>query len=168
MKPTFISLAALLIVCTPGSISPKNIPGPHNGFKLELTETGFGSNYYEMMPMFRVKGTKFVYSIEDAWQWPDRPIQRDTICTGVLRTTSVDSIISLVESIPDTSIYVSGRFMSGSSQGLVITTPRKKLGITMFNSYEPTADKIVAILNSNLPPGVNPLYVSGINKNKRN
>lgn len=154
MKPTTFSLAAFFIVCSYVYISPKKTGVPHNGFKLDLTTAGLGQNIFEMQPMFRVRGSHFIYSFEEAWQWPDRSVEKDTIYIGLLRSTSIDSIISIAESIPDTNIYRSRRFTGGSVQDLVITTPRKKLKITTFNADDTIAAKVIAILNSNLPPTV--------------
>ena len=49
-------------------------------FRLHFMTVGFGSNMFEMEPVFKVEGTKFIYTSEEVWILPkQKKIQRDTL-----------------------------------------------------------------------------------------
>jgi hypothetical protein len=164
MKQTFFSCALAIAAFSifPSSIKVEKDRFPHNGFTLSFTTHGMGGNTYDLQPMFKVRGTQFLYSIEEAWIAPGRALGKpDTICTGILRPGSIDSIIRITEAIKDTSIQLFNRHISsGLLQYLTVKTAHKKLVIDMLNKSHPAAVKIIDILNSNIPAPYPRLFVT--------
>jgi hypothetical protein len=132
-----------------------------DSFKLACVQVGFGSNMYDMQPVFRANGTKFIYTSEEVWVYPNQTkIQRDTLCIGDLRSSSIDSISNLIEGIKDSVIYrVNTRVMSGGALSINITTNHKEVNFQLHNARESTAEKIVTILNSYIPEGCDKFWI---------
>jgi hypothetical protein len=119
---------------------------------------------WEMQPMFRVKGSQFIYTLEEAWQSKDvEKTKPDTLYVGNLRTSSIDSILSIAEEIKGDSVYkLNAGIMSGGIIYLEISNNQRKLNFELANSYDLTAKKIVAILNSYIPDKYRKLWISNI------
>lgn len=97
-------------------------------FSLSFVTIGFGSNMFEMEPVFRVTGNRFVFTSEEVWIKPEQQkIQRDTLLVGLFRTSSIDSIINLVDNRSDTLIdKFNPHISSGSAEYIDIFTGKKK------------------------------------------
>ncbi len=116
-------------------------------------EVGFGSNMFDMEPVFKVDGTKFVYTSEEVWILPGQTkIRKDTLLIGNFRTSSMDSISTFTREIKDSVIYrTNAGIMSGSASYITIEDDVKKIKFDLHNASDTTADKIVAILNTYIP-----------------
>jgi hypothetical protein len=139
----------------------KNFSGDSPQFTLSFVKVGFGSNMYEMEPVFRVIGNRFVFTSEEVWIGPKQEkIQRDTLLVGYFRTSSIDSIINLVDNITDTLIdKFNSHIMSGSAQYIDIFTGKKRIKFNLHNISDPTAEKVVAILNTYIIDEKQQLYL---------
>ena len=163
MKPFIIYLPAIALAAllfTPASFKlyqPVETP-----FTLTYNKVGFGSNMFAMQPVFKISGNSFTYTYENAWRWEDRKINRDTLLTGYVRQSSVDSISVLISNIKDTSVYKSDPFMSGSISYLSIANNIQKLSFTLHNASDSTANKVVDILNTYIPSHLNNLYITNL------
>ena len=131
-------------------------------FKLRFVTVGFGSNWFEMEPVFNIDGTNFIYTSEEVWIMPGQTkIQRDTLLSGNFRTSSIDSISNLINELKDTAIYKTNiHILSGSAAYLQVSNDTKKINFKLHNASDATADKIVAILNSYIPKGYDKLFIS--------
>jgi hypothetical protein len=145
-----------------------NLPRQHAiNFKLEYVRIGFGSNMWTMQPVFRVHGTTFVYTSEEVWIIPEqKEIRRDTLLTGDLRITAVDSIKNLIGAMKDSVIYRSGAILSGSKSYITVTTNDKEISFQLHNASDTTAEKIVDILNSHIPAGYRKLHIFNPKQNR--
>lgn len=130
-------------------------------FTLSFVTVGFGSNMFEMEPVFRVTGNQFVFTSEEVWIRPEqKKIQRDTLLVGLFRTSSIDSIINLVDNISDTLIKkFNSHISSGSAQYIDIFTGKKRIKFNLHNISDATAEKIVAILNTYIMDEKQRLYL---------
>jgi hypothetical protein len=135
-----------------------------SSFKLSYISVGLGGNMYEMQPMFRVKGSQFIYTLEEAWQFKNvKKAKPDTLYVGNLRTSSIDSILSIATEIKGDSVYkLNAGVMSGGIIYLDILSNQRKLNFELDNSYDLTAKKIVDILNSYIPDKYRKLWISNI------
>jgi|GEM_PF-1848297 len=133
-------------------------------FSLSYISVGLGGNISQLQPMFRVKGSTFVYTLEQAWE--SKTIKKekpDTLLIGNLRKSSVDSILSIATEIKGDSVYkLNAGVRSGEIIYLNIICSRRKLNFRLDNSYDPSAKKIVDILNAYIPNKYNKLWVSDI------
>jgi hypothetical protein len=133
----------------------------YENFELGYISVGMGSNQFSMQPVFKVKGTDYIYTMQQTYSFVGEPIASpDTVCSGKIRKTSLDSIINLVKDIPDSVIYrVNHSIMSGGIHEIWINYKDISIRWTLHNAYDPIAEQIVAILNSNLPADKRGLWV---------
>jgi hypothetical protein len=117
-----------------------------------------------MQPVFNVNGNKFIYTSEQTSFFKGSPIQSaDTILKGNFRTSSIDSILILVSGIKDSLIYrTNPDIMSGGIQYIIISKEKFSLEFDLFNASDPTAQKIVDILNTYIPNEERKLYLMDI------
>ncbi len=164
MKHTTICLSILLLNFlnfTKANHTPlsKEISQDSSNFKLSYVSVGLGQNMYEMQPVFKVNGTRFIYTSEEVWIYPDqKKVQRDTLLMGNLRNSSIDSITDLIKGIKDSVVYRIKHFSSGSIKYIKVSTERKKVRFQLDNASDTTAEKIVNILNSYIPKEYGRLY----------
>ena len=122
-------------------------------FKLSYFYAGLGSGLGSMQPTFRVVGTDYYYNLEQNSSYTGEiEMKPQLICKGKLREASIDSIINLVKDMNDTLIYNTNiNIMSGGIHS--ITVKYKKIAVTfrLHNASDATAQKIVDILNTNIP-----------------
>ncbi len=133
-------------------------------FRLNFVTVGFGSNMFEMEPVFKVDGTKFIYTSEEVWIFPRQTkIQKDTLLQGDFRISSIDSISTFICQLKESAIHKSNMsVMSGSACYIEILDDIKKINFQLHNTSDTTADKIVSVLNTYIPTGYNKLYISNI------
>jgi hypothetical protein len=135
----------------------------HLDFSFSYVSAGLGSNYNSMRPVFRIKGNEYLYTLEENSSFDGTFSQTpDTICLGFFRTNSIDSIIGLAKQIEDSTLYATNAgIMSGTIETITITSDSSYLEITLHNTSHSLADKIVKIVNSNIPSDKRKLYLSG-------
>jgi len=133
-------------------------------FTLSYISIGLGSNMWTMQPMFRVKDSQFIYTLEEAWQFKDSEKPKvDTLLIGNFRASSIDSILHISTEIKGDSVYkLNPRVMSGGIINLYFSTNRRKLSFRLHNSNDTTALKIVDILNGYIPDKYRKLWISDI------
>ncbi|MFZ5552025.1 MAG: hypothetical protein ACOZCO_02830, partial [Bacteroidota bacterium] len=125
---------------------------PYQEFYLRFYTAGLGSNLGSMQPVFVVKGRQFLYTREQNSYMGKRTKQTDTICSGIMRRSALDSLIQIVKDEKDTSVYeTNASIMSGGIHGISVSIPGDKLEITLHNAWHATAQKIVDILNTHIP-----------------
>jgi tRNA A37 threonylcarbamoyladenosine synthetase subunit TsaC/SUA5/YrdC len=95
-----------------------------------------------------------------------KEIRRDTLLTGGLRITAVDSIKNLIGAMKDSVIYCSGAILSGSKSYITVTTNDKEISFQLHNASDTTAEKIVDILNSHIPAGYRKLHIFNPKQNR--
>jgi hypothetical protein len=152
MKKIIFCIAAMLsgFACVKiHSFTAAPVTDPAN-FSLEYYTTGFGQNTDYMQPVFKVKGTKFVYTYEEMWGDPaQKKIRRDTLLLGNFRISSIDSISSLIGEIKDSLIHKTNiHSLGGSEEDIEILTGEKKIRFQLFNATDTTATKIIMILDA--------------------
>jgi len=133
-------------------------------FTLSYISVGLGSNMFDLHPVFRVKGTKYVYTIEEAWQFKNKEKAKpDTLYRGNLSASSVDSISALSKEIKGDSVF---KWRTGTMSGdvilLDITSQLTKLNFRLDNAFDPTAQKIIDILNNYIPDKRRKLWISDL------
>lgn len=120
-----------------------------------------------MQPVFNVTGTDFIYTSEQTSFYEGTERQKpDTICTGKLRTSSIDSIIDLVDEIKDSLIYRTNiHIMSGGLHNIHISKNNIDVEFTLHNATDPIAQKIVDILNKYIPDNEKKLWLFDMPEN---
>jgi hypothetical protein len=131
---------------------PKNnIDTTYKKFKLEYLYSGLGFNMGSMQPHFIVKGTTFLYLYSqnsNNYLNSQARLKSDTIQTGEIRYSSIDSIISLITELKDSNVYISNpHIMSGGVHTLHIRSNHNEVNFALHNSYHPLAQKIIKTLN---------------------
>jgi hypothetical protein len=149
----------LLLLSCNGQVKIK--PAPTRNFQLHFMKVGFGSNMFEMEPVFKVNGTNFVYTSEEVWIPPGQTtIRKDTLLIGSFRTSSMDSISKLTREIKDSAIYrTNSHIMSGSATHITIEDDLTKVTFNLHNASDTTADRIVTILNTYIPETLRKLNI---------
>ncbi len=133
-------------------------------FSLSYISIGLGSNIWTMQPMFRVRGSQFVYTLEEAWLFNDsKKAKVDTLLIGNFRNSSIDSIINVSKEIIGDSVHkMNTQVMSGGIINLYFSSNRRKLSFNLHNANDKTARKIVDILNGYIPGRCEKLWISDI------
>lgn len=139
-----------------------------NNFQLTYIYSGLGSNYNSMQPVFKVNGPDCIYTLEENSSWSGEFTQEaDTVFIGKFRQSSIDSIIKLTSGIKDTLVYnTNPEIMSGGIHSIKIETNKVNLTFRLHNASNPIAEKIVAILNSNIPNDKRKLWLFNLPKNE--
>jgi hypothetical protein len=148
MNPTLLILGILISSFLFGQEKSES-----NNFQLTYIYAGLGSGYNSMQPVFKVNGNDCIYTLEENSSWTGEFTQEpDTLFIGKFRQSSIDSIIDLISDIKDTLIYnTNPEIMSGGIHSIKIATDGIDLTFRLHNASDPVAEKIVAILNSNIP-----------------
>ena len=129
-----------------------NSRGASDSFKLTFNRVGLGQNMYELQPAFRVRNDSFCFTNEEAWVF-DKKIKpaMDTLYSGFFRTTSIDSINSILLGLRTDKIDVYKHYTGGAIDFLEIANLKKKYSFKMDNTSDTTAQKIINILNTYVP-----------------
>lgn len=148
--PTTIQTSIKL---TDSSLIAEQIPLTEiDSFKLYFNIVGLGSGFGSMQPTFRVKGKNYVFTKEQNSYYEKPAKKPERICEGILRTSSIDSILNIVKGIKDTVIYKNNPgIRSGGIHNLSVKYKKINVAFQLHNSFDSTAQKIVDILNSNIP-----------------
>ena len=136
-------------------------------FRLNYTSVGMGSNFMSMQPVFDVTGTEFIYTSEQTSFYEGTEIQKpDTICTGKIRPSSIDSILHLVRGIKDSLVYRTNiGIMSGGLHSIHVSKDNIDIEFRLHNASDAIAQKIVAILNTYIPSSEKKLWLFNIPDN---
>ena len=137
-------------------------------FKLTYIYAGLGSGYNSMQPVFKVNGTDYLYTLEENSSWTGEYTQKpDTLHIGKLRKSSIDSIIELTSIIKETLVYrTAPNIMSGGIHSIKIESDIIDLTFRLHNASDPIAEKIVTILNSNIPGEIRKLWLFNLPGNE--
>jgi hypothetical protein len=147
----FLSLYMALFISSTFVYSQKTIDATADSvFTLCYQSVGLGSNKYRMRPVFKVIGTRFIYTSEQLWQFNNvNKAKPDTLQMGDVSISSIDSILTIAKEIKGDSVYgLNPWILSGAIVYLNITSPLLKLKFKLDNSFDETAKKIVDILNT--------------------
>lgn len=149
LLPIIFLLSVLVLLFT--NISMRI--SPEREFELSFYTCGMGSNMGSKFPVLRVNGDNFIYTNEQTSSWTGKFTEKpDTLCVGKIRKTTIDSIIDLIQPIQDTLVYNTDiGVRSGVIQYIRIKYGNRHLQFTLHNASDPVAEKITALLNSNIP-----------------
>lgn len=144
----------------PNELAKQVKNGEYEDFKLYYSYAGLGSGMGSMQPKFRETGTNYVYTFEQNSFYTKPDKQPEPRYNGILRNSSIDSIINLVKDIKDTLIYkTNAGIMSGGIHNLSVSFGKINVTFQLHNAYDPTAQKILDILNSNIPDDKEKLWI---------
>lgn len=140
--------------------SLNNNEDKYSDFKLTFLYAGLGSNFGTMQPVLRVEKNKYTYTREQNSFYTKPDKEPELIATGEFRSSSIDSIISIVKDLTDTAVYkTSTGILSGGIHSLLIHYNNRKISFELHNAFDTTVQQIVDILNSNLPSGAEKLWL---------
>ncbi|GEM_PF-1964392 len=150
MKSTvFFLFIVFLIGCSQNNEPSHEIS---NEFYLSYIYAGLGSGMGSKQPSFVVTGNEFLYTSEQNSYYEKQTLDPDTICKGIIRQSSIDSIIQIIGNVEDTLIYNTNAGVSSDGiHYIYIKSGDKDLKFSLHNASDSTAKKIVEILNSNIP-----------------
>ncbi len=139
-----------------------------NFFELTYIYAALGFGYNSLQPVFKVKGTEYIYTLEENSSITGEYTKKsDTLSIGNFRQSSIDSIIELTSTIEDTLVYKTNTgIMSGGIHTIEIATDSIDLVFRLHNASDPIAEEIVAILNSNIPFGIRKLCLFKLSENE--
>jgi hypothetical protein len=134
----------------------------YESFKAGYISVALGIEKLTPRPVFRVRGTDYIYTKEQTYFYQGQPKKdADTICTGKLRTTSIDSLIALMKGVPDSVYKTTLGIVSGGLHEIWVGYNGRSVNFTLHNAHDSVAGKIVAILNSNIPADKERLWLFG-------
>ena len=108
-----------------------------------------GSNMSSKTPDLFIKGNDFIHT-EHAYLRRESQL-KDTVQIGVLKDSSVLSIIQVLETVPKYEFYkTNAATMSGSVLDLIIKYGSSQWKFTLHNAYDKNVAKIIDILDQNL------------------
>lgn len=140
--------------------STANVTEKYEAFKLYYSFSGLGSGMGSMQPTFRVTGKNYVYTNEQNSYYGKPDKKPESICEGTLRASSIDSILNIVKDIKDTLVYKTNTsIMSGGLHNISVEYEKINVTFQLHNASDPTAKKIVDILNSNIPADKQRLWI---------
>ena len=113
----------------------------------------FGPDIFHKQPTFRVNGTKFIYTFELNTSSPGIKKQTpDTICAGLFRISSIDSIIELVKGFKGMKIKkMNPCLLDGYSYYMKIINGKDSIIYELTNTFDLTFIKVIGIINKYLP-----------------
>jgi hypothetical protein len=134
------------------AVGIENVKVITDSFQLTFNRVGLGPNMDELQPAFRVRNNSFFFTHEEAWIF-DKKVKpaMDTLYAGFFRTSSIDSINSILLSLKKDKINVYKHYIDGAIDYLEIETKNRKYSFKMDNTTDTTAEKIINILNSYIP-----------------
>jgi len=134
--------------------------GKYEIFNLSYLYAGLGSGMGSMQPTFIVKGKNYVYTREQNSYYGKQDKKTERISDGTLRNSSIDSILDIVKNIKDTFVYKTNvGVMSGGVHHISVEYEKTKVTFQLHNAYDSTAQKIINILNTNIPANKQRLWL---------
>lgn len=179
----FVVLLALLLACckdvqepfvdlpTVNFTNSKSFRERNNdsGLNIWYGYAGLGANFGSMQAVLEVTGNEYVLTKQQNSFYTERSKEKIFLSNGLIRWSSLDSILGLVAFMKDTTIFdFNPHISSGGMQYLTIRTPSIDVEFELHNMYNPIAARIVDILNSNLPADQRILWIFPEEKNAEN
>jgi hypothetical protein len=121
-------------------------------FHLIYSFAGTGVNMGTKQPYFEIRDSLFVYSSRQTGTVQGQPaLPTDTLREGVIRKSSIDSIITIVENAEDQkATRLNFSVPEGGMVFISVKTDALDFNYSFENCSDPTMKAIVAILNSYL------------------
>lgn len=165
-KPIACFFSGVLFFCACGVNNHNtDTPNNHPGFQLYYSYAGLGSNMGKMYPVFRVEGNNYTYTLQQNSFYGKPDKEPELVSKGVLRNSSIDSIIELANRVTDTMVYrTNPEILSGGIHSISVSHNNKKVSFSLHNAYDSIAGKIVNILNTNIPAGSDKLWLFSLNQ----
>lgn len=147
LKPIIIILTALTFIQSIANGQVNN-----SSFSFSYYFAGLGSNIGSMQPTIRINGTKLLYTYEQNSYYGEKTKIPDTMRVTTIRQTSIDSILTLINDLKDSTIYETNPcIMSGGIHSMTISNKGDTTRFTLHNTFHRTALKILEIVNPYLP-----------------
>jgi hypothetical protein len=123
----------------------------NSDFSFYYSFAGLGSNTGSMQPKIRINGTKLIYTHEQNSYYGHKTKSPDTIFVATIRQSSIDSILTLIKDLKDSTIYETNPcIMSGGIHNMTIVTNNDKTSFILHNTFHRNALKISEIINQYL------------------
>ncbi len=138
------------------AFAQKQKPETQNGggFYFYYRLAGLGSNFFLLQPALRIYDHNFTFTKEQYWVKRNKKAKVEFISKGYLQQSSIDSILLLMQSLKDTTIYKTNPcIMSGGITYITIALGADTTKFTLYNTSDLTALKIINIINPYLPDG---------------
>ena len=118
-----------------------------------------GSNLGNRFPVVQVSNNQLYLTNEQNSWIGEKSLLNDTIQVKSFRTSSIDSIQSILSPLTDSSFYdTDPMIMSGTINYLTVTIDERTWKFTLHNGFDENAKKIVAILNTYIEKKENQLW----------
>ena len=151
MKTTLFICTLFLAQSTFTQNAEEKKPG-NDKFYLYYGIAGLGSNFGRFMPTIRIQNHKFTYTKEQNSYWGKRSKKKELISKGAFRQSSIDSILSIIAGLKDSTIYKTNPcIMSGQITSVTIAYGTDTTKFTLDNTTDLTMLKIIDIINPYLP-----------------
>ncbi|WP_460559943.1 hypothetical protein [Ferruginibacter profundus] len=123
-----------------------------SSFYLYYGVAGLGSNLGNFEPTLRIYGHHFIYTKEQNSWWDQRSIKKELLRKGTIRQSTIDSILTILQGLKDTTIYKTNPgILSGGITYVAIAQGRDTVNFTLHNTSDTRIIKIVDIINTYLP-----------------
>ncbi len=123
-----------------------------NSFSFYYSFAGLGCNIGSMQPTIKISGTNLIFTYEQNSYYVEKTKSPDTISVKTIRQSSIDSILTLVSDLKDTTIHETNLCtMSGGIHIMTISNKEVTTSFTLHNTFHRTALKISEIVNQYLP-----------------
>jgi hypothetical protein len=121
-------------------------------FYLYYGLSGLGSNIGGLMPTLRVYDNKFAFTREQNSYWGERTKKPEFICEGTLQPGAIDSLLVIMQTLGDTTIFSSNPcLLSGVITFVCLAYDGDTAKFTLGNTADSATLKIKEILNPYLP-----------------
>jgi hypothetical protein len=93
-----------------------------------------------MQPIIRISGTNLIFPYEQNSYYVEKTKSPDTISVTTIRQSSIDSILTLVNDLKDTTIHETNLCtMSGGIHIMTILSKEDTTSFTLHNTFHRTA-----------------------------
>ncbi len=151
MKILFSFLSIFFFCCRPTEFVRLQPNQVEDSFALTCIDMGLGGNLLDLKYNFNVEGRKFIYISEEIFVFKDSKPYKVTQAVGDFRRSSIDSIMRLIEQVPDSTKRYRHVRSGGGLQTLHITTGKRKISYELWNQGDTVSRQITDILNSYIP-----------------
>ena len=130
-------------------------------FEFYYSYAGLGSGIGNIGPKFQVKGTSFTMLKDQNSYYGEKTIAPDTLCTGNVQLSTIDSVLWMIKDYQADSVHrVNPKIMSGGIHYISIQNDTTNLNFTLHNAWHPLAQKIIDLMNKDLPKDCYQLWLS--------
>jgi hypothetical protein len=130
-------------------------------FQLRYSFAGLGSNTGTSAAGFKLEGNHFeiVKEVNKCYEG-GLDTNSNTVSEGELSDETMKALMLVFNDLSDTAIYETNlSVMSGGVHTITMATSIKMVKISLHNANHALADRIVAIINEDLPEGVVKLWL---------